>query len=168
MKMADFVELSEYRDWLRDLKRRIKTGQIKAAISVNSQMIALYWDLGRQIAEKQEKAKWGSGFIEQLSRDLREEFPDMTGFSKDNLLMMKRFYLFYTQKSEQAVSILETPIVEQLVQQIQTTETPHIATIEQHVPRLALIPWGHYVLLLKKVKDINQVFFYRRKHFSLT
>jgi len=116
--VADFVKRSEYRDWLRDLKRQIKTGQIKAALSVNSQMIALYWDLGRQIAEKQEKAKWGSGFIEQLSKDLREEFPEMTGFSKDNLLMMKRFYLFYTQNSEQAVSILEPTIVEQVVQQI--------------------------------------------------
>ncbi|GBU22930.1 hypothetical protein R80B4_02843 [Fibrobacteres bacterium R8-0-B4] len=64
--MSDFVKKSEYRDWLRDLKRQIKTGQIKAALSVNSRMIALYWDLGRQIAEKQEKAKWGSGFMPSL------------------------------------------------------------------------------------------------------
>jgi predicted nuclease of restriction endonuclease-like (RecB) superfamily len=161
--MVDFIKQSEYRDWLRDLKRQIKTGQIKAAFSVNSQMISLYWDMGRQIAEKQEKAKWGSGFIEQLSRDLREEFPDMTGFSKDNLLMMKRFYLFYTRNSDQAVSILETPFVEQVVQQIQTAETRHIATIEQHIPKVALIPWGHHILLLKKVKDVNHAFFYINK-----
>jgi len=77
--------------------------------------------------------------------------------------MMKRFYLFYAQNSEQAVSILEPTIVEQVVQQIQTAETRHISTLEQLVPKLALIPWGHYVLLLKKVKDINQAFFYINK-----
>ena len=90
--MTDIVKLSEYRNWLRSLKQQIKTGQIKAALSVNSQMIMLYWDLGRQIAEKQETAKWGSSFIRQLSKDLKQEFPEMTGFSQDNLLMMKRFY----------------------------------------------------------------------------
>jgi len=46
--MGDIIKLSEYRDWLRDLKQTIKTGQIKAALSVNSQMIMLYWNLGRQ------------------------------------------------------------------------------------------------------------------------
>jgi predicted nuclease of restriction endonuclease-like (RecB) superfamily len=93
--MTGIVNISEYRDWLRDLKQQIKTGQIKAALSVNSQMIMLYWDLGRQIAEKQEKAKWGSRFIEQLSKDLREEFPKMKGFSRTNLFRMKMFYQFY-------------------------------------------------------------------------
>ena len=46
--MNDVIKHSEYRDWLRDLKKQIKTGQIKAALSVNSQMIMLYWDLDRQ------------------------------------------------------------------------------------------------------------------------
>jgi hypothetical protein len=54
--MTDIINLSEYSDWLHNLKQQIKTGQVKAALSVNSQMIMLYWDLGRQIAEKQGKA----------------------------------------------------------------------------------------------------------------
>jgi predicted nuclease of restriction endonuclease-like (RecB) superfamily len=70
--MTDIVKHSEYRDWLYDLKQQIKTGQVKAALSVNSQMIMLYWDLGRQIVEKQEKAQWGSGFIEQLSKKIKD------------------------------------------------------------------------------------------------
>ena len=57
--MNDIIKLSEYRDWLHDLKKQIKTGQIKASLSVNSQMIMLYWDLGRQIAEKQKKSQMG-------------------------------------------------------------------------------------------------------------
>jgi len=117
--MDNLIKHSEYRDWLRDLKQQIKTGQIKAALSVNSQMIMLYWDLGKQITEKQENSKWGSGFIEQLSKDLKEEFPEMKGFSKDNLFMMKRFYLFYAQISEQVVPISENSIVEQVVQQLE-------------------------------------------------
>jgi len=161
--MSDVIEFSEYRDWLRDLKQQIKIGQIKAAFSVNSQMIMLYWDIGRQIAEKQEIAKWGSGFIEQLSKDLREEFPEMTRFSKDNLLMMRRFYLFYSQISEQPVPIIENVIVAQsvqqfgtdndefvaqVVQQIQGTENKDVINLAQVVPKLASIPWGHHTMLL--------------------
>ena len=63
--MTDTIKLSEYGDWQRDLKWQIKTEQIKATVSVNSRLIMLYWDLGRQIAEKQEKAQWGSGFIDR-------------------------------------------------------------------------------------------------------
>ncbi|MDR3001198.1 MAG: PDDEXK nuclease domain-containing protein [Fibromonadaceae bacterium] len=139
--MTEVVKLSEYRNWLRDLKQQIKTGQIKAALSVNSQMIMLYWDLGRQIVEKQEKTKWGSGFIEQLSKDLKKEFPEMAGFSKDNLIHMRKFYRFYSSFAEQVV--------------------PQIA--KQPVLQMTLVPWGHHVLLLKKVKDIKQALFYINK-----
>ena len=84
-EMNDMIQHSDYHDWIAGLKQQIQRGQIKAALSVNSQMIMLYWDLGRQIVEKQENARWGSGFIEQLSKDLREEFPEMNGFTSRNL-----------------------------------------------------------------------------------
>ena len=83
---------TDYKEWLIELKSQIKRTQIKASISVNSQLIMLYWDLGRQITEKQETAKWGSGFIEQLSRDLRKEFPEMTAFSRTNIIYVRKFY----------------------------------------------------------------------------
>ena len=166
--MADIVKKPEYRNWLRDLKLQIKTGQVKAAFSVNSQMIILYWDLGRQIIEKQEAVKWGSGFIEQLSMDLRKEFPDITGFSKDNLLMMKRFYMFYQP------DICETfEFVAQPVQQLQLFENQEDTIVaqpvqelenqsnieERFVLKLALIPWGHHTTLLRKVKDVKRALF---------
>ena len=156
--MNELVRLSEYRDWLRDLKQQIKTGQIKATLSVNSQMIMLYWDMGRQIVEKQEKTKWGSGFIEQLSKDLREEFPEMTGFSKDNLMMMKRFYLFYQAATYQASEIVAQP-----VQQFQMLDIQSNTKLAQVVPKLDLIPWGHHTMLLRKIKDLNQALFYINK-----
>jgi len=93
--MKDFPA---YKQWLTALKARIKQSQIKAAISVNTEMILLYWDLGRQIVDKQQNAQWGSGFIEQLSEDLKNEFPNISGFSTDNLWFMKRMYLFYNQE----------------------------------------------------------------------
>jgi len=169
--MNNIIKHSEYRDWLRDLKQQIKTGQIKAAISVNSQMIMLYWDLGRQITEKQEKAQWGSGFIEQLSKDLRAEFPEMTGFSAYNLRFMRIFYKFYLSIWEQPVPKLENIIVEQsaqliselLVQKMQYPINQQEPIWEQLVPKLASVPWGHHVLILKKIKDTNQALFYINK-----
>ena len=164
-------EASDYRDWLRDLKQQIKTGQIKAALSVNSQMIMLYWDLGRQISEKQEKAKWGSGFIEQLSKDLREEFPEMTGFSAKNLRSMRIFFSFYSPIWEQVAPKLENTIIEQPVQQIVAQVVPqlqhannqHDKIWKQLVSKLVSIPWGHHIKIMQKVKEINQALFYINK-----
>ncbi|MDR0792794.1 MAG: PDDEXK nuclease domain-containing protein, partial [Chitinophagaceae bacterium] len=169
--MNEVINLSEYRDWLRSLKQQIKTGQIKAALSVNSQMIMLYWDLGKQIAEKQEKAKWGSGFIEQLSKDLKEEFPEMAGFSYDNLLMMRRFYLFYAPMSEnsniaqpvQQIENSNSQIVAQVVQQIQMAVNQQNTISEQVVRKFTLVPWGHHTTLLRKAKDLKQALFYINK-----
>lgn len=59
----------EYKQWLIDLKKRIRQSQLKAAVKVNSELITLYWSMGKDIVEKQEKAKWGNGFITQLRRD---------------------------------------------------------------------------------------------------
>jgi predicted nuclease of restriction endonuclease-like (RecB) superfamily len=92
--MNELLTNNDYKTWLIDLKSKIQQSQIKAALAVNSQLIQLYWDLGRQIVEKQETAKWGSGFIDQLSKDLKEEFPAMGGFSRTNLFSMKQFYAF--------------------------------------------------------------------------
>ena len=171
--MNEIIKKSEYKDWLRDLKEQIKIGQIKAALSVNSQMIMLYWDFGRQITEKQETAKWGSGFIEQLSKDLKEEFPEMTGFSYDNLLMMRRFYLFYQSAINQPSINIAQPVQHleknsdtnfaQVVQDLQIEDNQRNAISEQAIQQFLLVPWGHHTLLLRKVKDLDQALFYINK-----
>jgi predicted nuclease of restriction endonuclease-like (RecB) superfamily len=84
---------SSYLEWLKEVKERIKTARIKVALAANSELIAFYWDLGKMISETQ--TAYGTGFIEQLSKDLRSEFPDMEGFSKTNLYNVRRFYQFY-------------------------------------------------------------------------
>ena len=90
----------EYVEWLADLKRRFLHSQAKAAVRVNTAMLEYYWNLGRDIIQKQAETKWGSGFFNQLSLDLRSEFPNATGFSVTNLKYMKRWYAFYYEKVE--------------------------------------------------------------------
>ena len=62
-----------YRQWLIDLKKKIRQSQIKAAVKINTELLRLYWDLGRDIVSRQMETAWGSGFFEQLSKDLRNE-----------------------------------------------------------------------------------------------
>jgi len=81
----------DYDAFLRDLKARIESAQIKAALSVNREMIVLYWEIGKTILERQQQAGWGAKVIDRLSRDLRTAFPDIRGFSVRNLKYMRAF-----------------------------------------------------------------------------
>ena len=164
--MNEIIQLSEYRDWLRDLKQQIKTGQIKAVLSVNSQLMMLYWDLGKQIVEKQEKAQWGSGFIEQLSKDLRGEFPEMTGFSVTNLNYCKRFFKFYSKiENENKSFIAICPQVEGELQSVDCERYiihPQVGG-ELEIGKITLIPWGHQKTIIDKCETVNQALFYINK-----
>ena len=79
----------EYGDFLQSLKKRIQQAQIKAALAVNRELVLLYWHIGREILERQNKQGWGAKVIEQLSKDLRSEFPEMKGLSARNLKYMR-------------------------------------------------------------------------------
>jgi hypothetical protein len=72
---------NEYATWLKELKSSIQKRQLKAAVAVNNELILLYWELGKEIVQKQENAKWGTGLLDQLSKDLKLAFPEMSGFS---------------------------------------------------------------------------------------
>ena len=158
---------SDYKQWLTDLKSRIRHSQIKAAIKVNTELLRLYWDLGQDIVARQMEVAWGSGFFEQLSKDLRSEFPDMKGFSVVNLTYCKRFYLFYTQDN----SILhqvgeEIPI--QPGNQSQTINNKESAILQQVVEELEnhpifQIPWGHHIQIFTKSKSVKEAMFYVQK-----
>lgn len=81
----------DYADFLRELKGRIRNAQVRAALNVNRELVLLYWQIGREIRTRQGAAGWGAKIIEQLSRDLRREFPEMKGFSLRNLKYMRAF-----------------------------------------------------------------------------
>lgn len=75
---------SEYTEWLNELKSKIQSTQIKAALSANKEMILLYWEFGKELYEKQEKKGWGNAIVDSLEKDLKKEFPNLKGFSSLN------------------------------------------------------------------------------------
>jgi predicted nuclease of restriction endonuclease-like (RecB) superfamily len=90
--MTDIIPLpSDYGPWLAELKTRIHLAQQRAARSVNRELVLLYWQIGRDILERQGREGWGAKVIERLSVDLRNAFPEMKGFSRANLLYMRAF-----------------------------------------------------------------------------
>jgi predicted nuclease of restriction endonuclease-like (RecB) superfamily len=89
---------ADYPTFFADLKERIRQAQHKAAVSVNREMIQLYWKIGRDILNNQEKLGWGSKVIDQLSQDLRRDFPGMKGFSVRNLKYMQAFAAAYPEE----------------------------------------------------------------------
>lgn len=120
----------EYTSWFSELKQKINKARHKTALSINSALIELYWEIGKEISIKESAASWGSGLIEKLSRDLTLEYPDMKGFSRRNLYAIRQFYMFYSAES---------------------------SNVPQPV---AQIPWGHNRLILTKVKNTDEALFY--------
>lgn len=86
---AESIITSEYTEFIETLKLEIRRTQIKAALSVNRELILLYWRIGKSILAKQTELGWGAKVVEQIARDLRVEFPAMRGFSRTNVLYMR-------------------------------------------------------------------------------
>jgi predicted nuclease of restriction endonuclease-like (RecB) superfamily len=128
--IEDDKHIVEYRTWIKALKSKIQLTRIKVALSVNAQLIELYWDLGKDIAEKLKSSNWGSKVIEQISTDLKHEFPELKGFSRRNLYAVKQWYQFYAQQ---------------------------YSFVPQAVAQL---PWGHNRLIVSRVKDVADAIFY--------
>jgi predicted nuclease of restriction endonuclease-like (RecB) superfamily len=99
---------NEYRQFYKEIRARVISARISAARSVDREAIAMYWDIGKEIVEKQEKYKWGDKVVERLSKDLVQEFGNNHGFSPYNLWKMRQFYLEY--KSSAILSRLVTEL----------------------------------------------------------
>lgn len=99
MAKSSSLVLEGYPQLLNDLKERIRTAQIRAAIAVNRELVLLYWQIGRMILDRQAQAGWGAKVIDQLSKDLRREFPEIKGFSSRNLKYMRTFAETYPDSS---------------------------------------------------------------------
>jgi len=84
---------ADYTHWLADLKSNIAKTRLKVIIASNAAMVLLYWEIGKRILDKQDNQGWGAKIIDRLSADLREEFPEMKGFSPRNLKYMRAFAL---------------------------------------------------------------------------
>ena len=82
---------SDYAEWIADIKKRYRSAQVKAAVKVNAEKILFNWQLGRDLVQKKAEERWGSGVVEQVSLDLKREFPNADGFSVRNLWYMKQW-----------------------------------------------------------------------------
>jgi len=151
----------DYAAFLESLKIRVRQAQTKAVLSVNRELIQLYWDIGREIVQRQEQEGWGKSVVERLAADLQKAFPGIQGFSKDNIWRMRMFYLAYRSPP----AILAQPVPE-------LESKPRSRKVARPVPELpetappsavGSIPWGHNVVLMQKVKDPSQRLWYAAK-----
>jgi len=88
-----------YPAFLQSLKERIRQAQVRAALSVNRELVLLYWQIGREILNRQEQEGWGAKVIDRLAQDLRQAFPQMKGFSPRNLKYMRAFAQAYPEEA---------------------------------------------------------------------
>lgn len=118
--MSKLILDKNYTEWVADLSKRYRSSQIKAAVSVNEELLKFYWSLGRDIVERQAENKYGKGFFNMLSRDLKSALPEAKGFSPKNLYYIRRFYLLYSGNFPQVEG------------------------------NLFKLPWGHHKILIDK------------------
>ncbi|MCL4692081.1 MAG: DUF1016 family protein [Candidatus Hydrogenedentes bacterium] len=141
---------------LEDLKSRIRAAQVKAALSVNRELIALYWHIGGSIVERQRAEGWGKAVVERLSRDLEKEFPGVAGFSAGNIWRMRAFYLAWTEEFL-VQAARETGKKAKLAQPARELDNPNPPE------PVSEIPWFHNVVLVEKLKDPAARLWYARQ-----
>jgi predicted nuclease of restriction endonuclease-like (RecB) superfamily len=148
----------DYAAFLDSLKLRVRQAQTKAMLSVNRELIQLYWDIGREIVLRQDQAGWGRAVVERLADDMQKSFLGMGGFSRTNVFRMRAFYLAYREQVEvvpQAVGQMKKGRkVPQAVGQM-SAEGPPEVTVR--------LPWGHNALLIEKIKDEPERLWYAAK-----
>ena len=152
MNMSQSINIldKDYIQWIKDLSSRYRRSQIKASVKVNQEMLQFYWELGKDIVEKKAESRWGSGFMKNLSRDLKEVNPDATCFSETNLLYMKNFYLLYQPYMTITPQVGEQ-FTQQVVEQGENAITPQL--VEQIQSDLFSVPWGHHRFIIDKLKE---------------
>jgi predicted nuclease of restriction endonuclease-like (RecB) superfamily len=154
----------EYVSILNGLKQKIRQARIRASVSVNIQLLLVYWDIGMAILDQQEKAGWGAKIIDLLSEDLLHEFPDMKGLSVRNLKYMRTFAGAYPQFGHHTPDSTQSADSQGI---IFGQATPAQMRKDQSAPigqaLLAQLSWYHHTTLLDKVKDPEELLFYIRK-----
>ena len=141
-------ELTHYAKLLADIKARIQAAQTRAVLAVNAELIRLYWGIGRLLDERQAAEGWGAGVIPRLANDLRNELPELKGFSSRNLDRMLAFARAYPEPGEfspQAVA-----------KSLGGAPSPQPVAKSTADSLLWQLPWGHHALLLEKVKPVEE------------
>lgn len=146
-----------YTEWISQLSQRYKKSQIRAAVKVNSEMLKFYWELGKDIVERQAENQYGKSFYANLSRDLQKMIPGVSGLTENNVRYTKRLYELYSQVNanlQQVAEDSDTTNFQQVAEDFTTSILENICSV----------PWGHHILIIDKVKgDTSKALFYIRK-----
>jgi predicted nuclease of restriction endonuclease-like (RecB) superfamily len=145
---ADFPVL------LNEIKNRIQCAQTRAMLSVNAELIQLYWDIGRIIAGRQQQEGWDAAVIPRLARELANELPEEKGFSERNIKRMLAFYREYPDPAE---------FVPQVAAQLESGDNVPQPAALLSVSLLWSIPWFHHIVLIENVKDQATRHWYMRQ-----
>ena len=164
------LQTNKYQLILNGLKEKIRHARFKAAFTVNTQLLAIYWEIGNTILEQQRIEGWGAKIIDNLSLDLKLEFTDFKGLSVRNLKYMRSFaeaypdFLFVQPVVAQIKSGKKTDltIVQPVVAQLPKTKKAKTEP-EFLQPLIAKIPWTHHTIILDRIKDKDERFFYLQK-----
>ena len=146
---------ADYVQWLSDVKKRFRESQARATVKVNSEMLEFYWSIGRDLVTLRAESRWGAGVVKQFALDMRETFPDSTGFSYTNVKYMKQWYSFYNErviKSHQPGG------------QIEEDEKSHQLGGQLDMPAVfGRVPWRHHVEIFAKCHSLDEALFYINK-----
>ena len=173
VKSHDVKLDGEYAEWIAEVKHRYRSAQVKAAVRVNSEKLLFNWQLGRDLVMKKAEERWGNGVVEQVSLDLKREFPNEDGFSTSNLWYMKKWYLFYsndadTEKLQRLVGEVQASINQERIK----LQRPIGEIVKQPVSEIwnttstnfplpfALVPWGQHIEIVSRSRSVEEALFY--------
>lgn len=181
-------ELNIYSDLLVGIKNRVRQGQIKAYLAVNTELLATYWDIGKMIHERQQQEGWGKGVIPRLAIDLKNELSEVKGFSERNILRMLTFYKEYQsltigqlpvaqletdanlisplpvselENSENSISQLPVAKLENSSNSISPTPLAKFENIDEQL--FSKVSWSHHIILMQKIKDLATRYWYMQQ-----
>lgn len=132
----DLINVKEFKKWVSEISTKYAQAQIKAVIRVNNEMLAFYFELGKEISETSFKGAYGNKFFEKLSVELTNNLPNVNGLSPKNLRYIEKFYLLYKER---------------------------IGILPQLTTQLFSIPWGHHRYIIDKFKNVDEALFFVNK-----
>ena len=142
----------EYVAWLANVKARYRQSQIKASVRVNTTMLEFYWSIGRDLVRMRAEERWGTGVVKQFALDMRQAFPNETGFSYTNVKYMKQWYSFYSVRVEKG---------QRLIGLIDEKEKSQRVVGQLEMPELfGRVPWGHHIDIVSRCETIDEALFY--------
>lgn len=167
MSKANSLVSAGFPKLLKEVKARIQQAQTRAVLSANAELVRLYWDIGRMIDQRQQEQGWGAGVIPRLARELRNELPEVKGFSERNIKTMLAFYREYPQPTELLPpdAAQWPPPTASPSEGAELTAKPKVQQPVAQLPSLLpwSVPWGHHILLMLKVKDLPTRLWYMQQ-----